>query len=131
MSKPPIINTSAVSSLICGMGSHAILSLPLASQMVKSKLEMLEALADIQFTTNLLKSLIDPTVNPIDSKYESLHCDLKPVDKESDRFKLIEDYTANTHGHTHTYYKLKVEEVFEVSCWKHKMFCSYSNTMGL
>ncbi|KAJ3107588.1 Poly [ADP-ribose] polymerase 2, partial [Phlyctochytrium bullatum] len=82
---------------------------------VQAKIKMVEALADIEVTTTLLGGIKDrdTTVNPIDQKYESLKCHMKVVEKDSETFKLVETYTANTHGHTHTGYKLKVEEVFE------------------
>ncbi|KAJ3414179.1 Poly [ADP-ribose] polymerase 2 [Chytridiales sp. JEL 0842] len=92
-SRPPIIKDPAV---------------------VKRKLEMLESLADIQITTTLLSSMVDTTVNPIDQKYKSLQCNLQPMDKSSHHFRLIEEYMQNTHGHTHSHYKLRIEDVFEL-----------------
>ncbi|KAJ3105435.1 Poly [ADP-ribose] polymerase 2 [Physocladia obscura] len=82
------------------------------AQLLNQKLKMVEALGDIQITTTLLNSLQkgDKSVNPLDSKFDSLKIGMKPVDKSSDTFKLVETYTANTHGHTHSYYKLKVEK---------------------
>ncbi|KAJ3057997.1 hypothetical protein HDU98_005872 [Podochytrium sp. JEL0797] len=68
----------------------------------------------MQITTTLLNSTIDRSLNPIDAKFSSLKIDLTPVAPTSETFKLVETYTANTHGHTHQQYKLKVEEVFEV-----------------
>ena len=34
--------------------------------------------------------------------------------KDSEEFKMLVKYVANTHGATHTQYKLKVREVFKV-----------------
>ncbi|KAJ3017754.1 UNVERIFIED_CONTAM: Poly [ADP-ribose] polymerase 2 [Siphonaria sp. JEL0065] len=81
---------------------------------LNAKLRMVEALGDIQITTTLLNTKLDRSKNPVDGKYESLKVDLRPVDKNGDTFKLVEKYTANTHGHTHSSYKLKVQEVFEL-----------------
>ena len=36
---------------------------------------------------------------------------LQVVDKDSDEFKLVKDYTKNTHADTHSSYKLEVQEV--------------------
>ncbi|KAJ3348914.1 Poly [ADP-ribose] polymerase 2 [Entophlyctis luteolus] len=83
-------------------------------QLLNQKLKMVEALGDIQITTTLLKQKVDSETNPIDSKFNSLNIGMKPVDKKSDTFKLVETYTANTHGQTHNHYKLKVEDVFEL-----------------
>ncbi|KAI9324923.1 poly polymerase catalytic domain-containing protein [Obelidium mucronatum] len=82
---------------------------------LNAKLRMVEALGDIQITTTLLNSKVDRSSNPVDGKYASLKVDMKPVDKKGETFKLVEKYTENTHGHTHQQYKLKVEDVFELS----------------
>lgn len=37
------------------------------------------------------------------------------VDKKSDEFKLIKEYTDNTHAATHNWYRLSVEEVFRIN----------------
>ncbi|KAJ3079952.1 Poly [ADP-ribose] polymerase 2 [Quaeritorhiza haematococci] len=95
-----------------GMRTPPVINTP---QMLKSKLQMVEALADIQIATTLLKSTSGvPDANPIDVHYEALHCDLAPIDKNSDTFELIKRYTQNTHAATHNAYKLEVDEVFEV-----------------
>ncbi|KAJ3292161.1 Poly [ADP-ribose] polymerase 2 [Borealophlyctis nickersoniae] len=94
MRRPPTINTK---------------------QMVKEKLEMLESLADIQIATTLLKVAKEHAdENPIDVEYRSLKCALKPVEKGSDKWNLVEKYTKNTHAKTHSGYELDVEEIFEV-----------------
>ncbi|KAJ3332829.1 Poly [ADP-ribose] polymerase 2 [Blyttiomyces sp. JEL0837] len=82
------------------------------TDLLKVKIQMLEALADIEITTTLLKDIKKPT---IDSKYEHLQCGMRVVDKTSDVFALVEKYTKNTHGSTHSYYTLDVEEVFELA----------------
>ncbi|KAI8828622.1 poly polymerase catalytic domain-containing protein [Chytriomyces cf. hyalinus JEL632] len=93
MTRPPVINTNPL---------------------LTAKLRMVEALGDIQITTTLLKTTLDRSVNPIDSKFDILKIGMSPLDKKSDGFKLVQDYTKNTHGHTHTSYELEVAEVFEV-----------------
>ncbi|ORY32440.1 PARP-domain-containing protein [Rhizoclosmatium globosum] len=81
---------------------------------LNAKLRMVEALGDIQITTTLLSSKLDRTVNPVDGKFSSLNIGMTRIDKSSDVFELVERYTKNTHGHTHSSYKLAVEEVFEL-----------------
>ncbi|KAI8620371.1 poly polymerase catalytic domain-containing protein [Chytriomyces sp. MP71] len=83
--------------------------------MLADKLRMVEALGDIQITQTLLKTVGNMSMNPVDSKFESLKVGMVPVSKVSESFKLVETYTKNTHGHTHRQYKLKVEEVFELA----------------
>ncbi|KAL2916598.1 hypothetical protein HK105_203710 [Polyrhizophydium stewartii] len=93
MSRPPVINT-----------------LP----MLKTKLDMVEALADIQIAANLIKANNSVTEHPMDVNYRSLMCDLKPIDHSSDTFRLVRDYTSKTHGSTHNSYSLEVLDVFDV-----------------
>lgn len=46
---------------------------------VKSKIELLEALSDIEFAVNILKNNQSSTENIIDVNYERLNCDIKPL----------------------------------------------------
>ncbi|KAG0355708.1 hypothetical protein BG005_005356 [Podila minutissima] len=87
--------------------------------MLKKKLEMLESLGEIEIAQKLIKEnktlekALD--VNPLDSQFASLKLNkLEPMDKNSDRFKLIEQYTKNTHGATHSSYDLVIDEVFDL-----------------
>ncbi|KAI8821830.1 poly polymerase catalytic domain-containing protein [Fimicolochytrium jonesii] len=85
-------------------------------QLLKSKLEMVEALGDIEVATEILKStknLLDS--NPIDNHYKSLNTGLKPIDRESPTFTLIEKYMKNTHAATHNSYSLEIEDIFDVA----------------
>ena len=83
--------------------------------LLKSKLEMCEALADIQIATTILKDNVhDVTENPVDANYHSLQTRLEYVDKMSDVYRMIETYVKNTHGATHSHYSLEVEDVFQV-----------------
>ncbi|KAL0486628.1 poly ADP-ribose polymerase [Acrasis kona] len=79
------------------------------------KLDMMAALADMEIASKIISdSSKIKKQNPIDSTYESLHTELKPMSHDSERFKLIETYIKNTHAATHSQYKLILEEVFEV-----------------
>jgi poly [ADP-ribose] polymerase len=51
--------------------------------------------------------------NMVDKKYESLKCELVPVDDEK-TLALINKFVKNTHGKTH-HIKLKVGDVFEIA----------------
>ncbi|KAF9361508.1 Poly [ADP-ribose] polymerase 2 [Mortierella sp. NVP85] len=84
---------------------------------LKKKLEMLEALGEIEIAQKLIKETKKEihTVNPLDQHFASLKLNkLEPLDKSSDRFKLIEQYVKNTHGSTHSGYNLVIEEVFDL-----------------
>ncbi|KAF9921260.1 Poly [ADP-ribose] polymerase 2 [Linnemannia zychae] len=99
-----------------GMRVPPIINTP---QMLKTKLEMLEALGEIEIAQKLLKEnkkLEEAlSVNPLDQQYESLKLKmLDPMDKKCDRYKLIEQFVRNSHGKTHSAYKLQIEEVFDL-----------------
>lgn len=84
-------------------------------EIIKSKLDMLESLMEIEVAFNLLKAgdaVKDK--DPIDAHYEKLNTEIELLDKSSEEFKLIQTYAKNTHGATHTQYTLEVEEVFKV-----------------
>ena len=76
---------------------------------------MLQSLEDIQVFTKLLDQGSISDVNQLDSNYLKLATDITPMDKSSDRFKLLCEYVKNTHAATHTAYKLEVEDIFELS----------------
>ena len=82
--------------------------------MLKRKMELLEVLADLEVASKLLEGSKKSGTNPIDASYDSLKCKLTPIPHDSPTFKRIVEYAANTHGATHSAYKLVVEEVFEV-----------------
>ncbi|KAG0197840.1 Poly [ADP-ribose] polymerase 2 [Mortierella sp. GBA30] len=87
--------------------------------MLKKKLEMLEALGEIEIAQKLIKEnkKLDEAynVNPLDQQFASLKLNkLEPMDKSSERFKLIQQYVTNTHGATHSYYDLEIDQVFDL-----------------
>ena len=43
-----------------------------------------------------------------------MHCDLEPVDKTTEEYKIIEKYVKNTHAPTHTAYTLEIVDVFRI-----------------
>ncbi|XP_076469842.1 poly [ADP-ribose] polymerase 2-like [Babylonia areolata] len=80
---------------------------------VKEKLQLLEALEDIEYAIKMLKEG-DKSENPVDRHYHSLACGLSPLDQTADNFKLVDEYLQKTHASTHNQYKMKLLEVFEV-----------------
>ncbi|GJJ72712.1 poly [ADP-ribose] polymerase 2/3/4 [Entomortierella parvispora] len=88
-------------------------------QTLKKKLDMLEALAEIEIAQHLIKENKKAdeamTVNPLDQKFASLKLNkLEPMDRNSERFKLIEQFTKNSHGSSHGQYGLVIDEVFDL-----------------
>ncbi|KAI8347889.1 poly polymerase catalytic domain-containing protein [Mortierella sp. GBAus27b] len=86
---------------------------------LKKKLEMLEALGEIEIAQRLIKENKKAdevlTVNPLDQHFESLKLNkLEPMDRTSERFKLIEKFVKNSHGSTHSGFDLDIEDVFDL-----------------
>ncbi|KAF4756622.1 poly ADP-ribose polymerase, partial [Perkinsus olseni] len=52
--------------------------------------------------------------DPVRVHYDKLRCGLSVLDRSSFEFQLIEEYVHNTHGPTHTTYKLQVVNCFRV-----------------
>ena len=82
------------------------------SEMLLEKIRMIEDLLEIEVAARLLESSEkDVGEDPIDVHYKRLATDIVPVEKGSDEFALIEEYTKNTHAPTHSQYTLDIEQV--------------------
>merc|ERR1712079_463941 len=82
---------------------------------IKSKIEMLDSLLEIEVAYKLLKDgADDKEKDPIDVHYENLKTELNVLDKETDEFKTIEKYVKNTHAETHNLYTLEIQDVFKI-----------------
>lgn len=53
--------------------------------------------------------------NKIDNNYKKLNREVKPIQKDSFTFKIINDYLQTTHATTHRYYDLELVDLFEVN----------------
>lgn len=84
-------------------------------EIIKSKIEMLDSLLEIEFAYNLIKGKNNKSKDPIDEHYEKLKADINPLEKESKEYKLIDTYLKNTHAETHNQYKLVLQEVFKIN----------------
>ncbi|KAG5444223.1 Poly [ADP-ribose] polymerase 2, variant 2 [Clonorchis sinensis] len=99
---------------------------------VKEKLELLEALDDIEFAVNMMKKDKKPTQNLIDSQYQRLECELKPIESDHPMYTIVRDYLCVNRGATHNWYELELLDIFE--CTKKseaKQFKNYGNQMLL
>lgn len=77
---------------------------------IRTKLEMLQSLEDIQIFTKILdEGKISGDMNELDSNYLKLNTEINPLGKETDEFRVIEKYLKNTHAKTHTAFKLEIE----------------------
>ncbi|KAA8549149.1 hypothetical protein F0562_000833 [Nyssa sinensis] len=98
-------------------------------QKLKCKLEMVEALGEIEVATKLLNDDIGMQEDPLYSHYQHLHCELTPIEVDSEEFSMIEKYTKNTHAKTHSNYSIDVVQIFRVSReGEVERFRKFSNT---
>ena len=69
-----------------------------SEEMLKKKMNMLEALADIEIAAHLVEGTKDEEeINQLDANYACLNADIQPVERDSEDYKLIEKYVRNTH----------------------------------
>ncbi|XP_045493688.1 poly [ADP-ribose] polymerase-like [Colias croceus] len=80
---------------------------------ITNKIQMLDNLLEIEIAYSLMQSDVNSTC-PIEAHYKKLKTDIEPIAKDSEEFKMINEYIKNTHGSTHSYYKLELQEVFKV-----------------
>jgi poly [ADP-ribose] polymerase len=81
--------------------------------LIKQKTDMLESLSNLEIASKLLKKH-SATSNPVDDAYNSLKCELVPVDPTSEEYSLVQKYMKNTHGPTHSSYNLEIAQLFKV-----------------
>jgi len=93
MKKPPVIKTS---------------------EMVKAKLQLLEALADIQVALKMLSTVDDGDLHPVDRKYGQLDVNISALEKKSNQWKMVEHSIQSTHATTHSMYSMEVLDVFSL-----------------
>ncbi|XP_052186188.1 poly [ADP-ribose] polymerase 2 isoform X2 [Diospyros lotus] len=84
-------------------------------QKLKCKLEMVEALGEIEVATKLLTDDIQMQEDPLFSHYQRLHCELMPLEVNSEEFSLITTYVKNTHAKTHSNYTVDIVQIFKAS----------------
>ncbi|KAL9435647.1 hypothetical protein AB3S75_021841 [Citrus x aurantiifolia] len=83
-------------------------------QKLKLKLEMVEALGEIEVATKLLEDDTEIQADPLYSHYQRLHCQLTPLEVDSLEFSLIANYLLNTHAKTHSAYSVDIVQIFMV-----------------
>lgn len=98
-------------------------------QKLKFKLEMVEALSEIELATKLLKNDIQMQEDPLCSHYQCLGCELMPLEVDSEEFSMIARYMKNTHAKTHSNYAVDIVQIFRVSReGETERFRKFSNT---
>ncbi|TYK18137.1 poly [Cucumis melo var. makuwa] len=98
-------------------------------QKLKKKLEMVEALGEIELAAKLLEEVNTMEEDPLYSHYQRLQCELSPVDVVSEEFSMVSKYTKNTHARTHSNYTVDIVQIFRVSRkGEDERFKKFSNT---
>ncbi|EDO46812.1 predicted protein, partial [Nematostella vectensis] len=84
-------------------------------ELIKTKIEMLDNLIDIEVAFSLLQSSDgEDAEDPIDINYKKLKTDIEVLDHKSAEFGLISEYVSNTHADTHRQYELELLDVFKI-----------------
>ncbi|XP_021955336.1 poly [ADP-ribose] polymerase [Folsomia candida] len=83
--------------------------------LVKTKLEMLESLLEIELAYDMLLEGDKGGESSIDSHYKTLAAAIDPLESGSEEYAMLEKYLKNTHADTHSTYSLDVEHIFKVN----------------
>jgi len=77
---------------------------------ISRKVELLDMLADIAVTAEMMKGQKRST-DPIQENYKKLQNDMRVLERNSDEFKRLEQYLLKTSGH----YKFKILDIFSLA----------------
>lgn len=81
---------------------------------LKEKIALLEALSDIQIAVKMVQSSTSGDEHPLDRQYQSLHCQLQPLDTSSNEYQVVSRYLQSTHAPTHSDYTMSILDMFAV-----------------
>ena len=68
-----------------------------------------------QIAYSLLSGEKEKDVDPIDAHYKKLKTEVEVLERDTEEWRVIEEYVKNTHASTHTQYTLEIQEVFKVA----------------
>lgn len=80
---------------------------------LKSKVDLIESLSDIEIATKILEEKLDDDLDPFDSYYNKLFCDIKHIPSEHSLHSVLRTYLENTSS-DNTYQKLELLEAYEI-----------------
>lgn len=94
-STPPIINTK---------------------EMVQKYIETLDELSNLSVAAKVVKTGAShkSNIHPLNSVYNDIATEIKPVSKNSKVWNMIKDYVHNTHAPTHSNYTVELLEIYEI-----------------
>ncbi|GJJ13086.1 hypothetical protein Clacol_007336 [Clathrus columnatus] len=88
--------------------------------LLKHELEVLDNLGDMEIAHRIISSSMTTDedgniVNPLDMHFQSLGLSfMDPVARGSKEFDVLQAYVHDTHGNTHSWYKVNVQHIFRV-----------------
>ncbi|EMP24283.1 Poly [ADP-ribose] polymerase 2 [Chelonia mydas] len=100
-------------------------------QELQEKVQLLEALGEIQIAIRLAHLELHGQEHPLDQSYRKLGCELRPLDRDSAHFQVLERYLLSTHAPTHRDYSMELLEAFALRRAGEPPFCtSLPNRFG-
>ncbi|KII86355.1 hypothetical protein PLICRDRAFT_164856 [Plicaturopsis crispa FD-325 SS-3] len=87
---------------------------------LKKELELVDALGDMEIAQKLItgtvqKDAVGRPINPLDAHFRSLGLSsMDPVARSSAEFAALEAYARDTHGATHSHFRVDVQNAFRV-----------------
>lgn len=91
----------------CGRQKPPVIN---SNELIGKFTELIDELKNLEVAVKISKQ----GITDLDSAYNSLNSDIKPLSKDSNEWKIIENYIKNTHGSTHNY-KVELVDVFELN----------------
>ncbi|XP_067398636.1 poly [ADP-ribose] polymerase 2 [Emydura macquarii macquarii] len=79
---------------------------------LQAKVQLLEALGEIEIAIKLARSELHIHEHPLDRSYRTLGCELHPLERGCHHFQVLERYLLSTHAPTHRDYTMELLEVF-------------------
>ena len=100
---------------VCGRAAPPVID---TDAMIDKYTATLDELSNITVAAKIVKDTNSKSakskIHPIDGVYNQLNTTIKPVDKNSDEWKIIKDYVHNTHAPTHSNYTVELLDIFEI-----------------
>eukprot|EP01060_Flectonema_neradi_P002463 TRINITY_DN11524_c0_g1_i1.p1 TRINITY_DN11524_c0_g1~~TRINITY_DN11524_c0_g1_i1.p1 ORF type:complete len:596 (+),score=136.21 TRINITY_DN11524_c0_g1_i1:61-1848(+) len=83
-------------------------------ELIREKAAMLDELYKLEVSHTLIKNACVAGVHPYDSTYEAMGVTINPLSIVSPEYSKIVNVMKETHGGTHSNFKLRVDDIFEV-----------------
>jgi poly [ADP-ribose] polymerase len=100
---------------VCGRVAPPVID---TDEMIDKYTDTLDELSNITVAAKIVKDTnskkAKSTVHPLDGVYNQLGTTIKPVEHDSDEWKIIKDYVHNTHAPTHSNYTVELLDIFEI-----------------